>query len=84
MDGIPPSICPTGIYRPPSCNPASAGAPERSSIPRNDTPPWIVRILDRLGVIAQRVLGRRRAPPTPINRMTRMQGRGGAQQGDQP
>ena len=58
MDGIPPSICPTGIYRPPSRNPASADA--RSSIPRNDTPPRIVRIVQRLGAIAQRVLERQK------------------------
>jgi hypothetical protein len=63
MDGIPPSICPTGIYRPPGRNPASADAPERSSIPRNDTPMWLVRIVVRISAIARRVFGR--APPTP-------------------
>jgi hypothetical protein len=49
MDGIPPpiqSICPTGIYRPPTKRQASADAQPQALRPRGA--PWDVRVGARL------------------------------------
>jgi hypothetical protein len=44
MDGITPSICPTGIYRPPQQSPASADAPPRP-LPSRGGRSKIIRLL---------------------------------------
>ncbi len=56
MDGISPSICPTGIYRPPSRKLASSDALARPPVPPHD-PLRIVRALKRLCAIVRRALG---------------------------
>jgi hypothetical protein len=55
MDGIPPSICPTGVYRPPQQSPTSADPPR--ALPARNSRPGIIR---RLGTFVRNAFRARR------------------------
>jgi hypothetical protein len=61
MDGIPPSLCPTGFYRPPQRLPALADIPPPPSRPRRKL--WSLRALRRLFETAWRLGAGRFATP---------------------
>jgi hypothetical protein len=63
MDGFPPSICPTGIYRPPSGPPTSA-----DSVPQQpaSTSLTTVGAFSWVRMLAQRVLGGWSAASSPL------------------
>jgi hypothetical protein len=60
MNGIPPSICPTGIYRPPQQSPTSADPPH--AVPARNNPPSIIRRLSTF--VRNAFRAQRRSPPS--------------------